>query len=311
MDENGCLSGVFGQFANIDFADAGASRQGQTKASHQTCPRPPQSVLSSPHHALVPALLHRHCCLSHPRRFCSLSFFLAFPTTTMGKSLRSKVKKTYRGLQRQVMEPAAASRTFQVASALYETAGLPLPDPAQTGAGSGSGGNRAAWKHGGFVPITCFVPTPPAVRLNRVHGPLAAAEVASAAERQTAPPRTDYVGEREEPVVTAKDLPLQRPVRGVFEGLGGAMPGVTAAVAAVATEAAEAKKDASTTAAAVDANGATVGGEAEVTMEGATVSERRKERRRAGRGVIKQGKARSAGMRRHPQNKVKRVHRIR
>lgn len=132
----------------------------------------------------------------------------------MGKSLRSKVKKTYRGLKRQVLEPAAASRTLHLASALYDTAGLPLPDPAETGTGSGTGGNRAAWTHGGFVPITCFVPTPPAVRLNRVHGPLAEAELTAAAERQTTPPRSDYVGEREEPVVTAKDLPLQRPAGG-------------------------------------------------------------------------------------------------
>ncbi|GAB0496129.1 hypothetical protein MMPV_007439 [Pyropia vietnamensis] len=229
----------------------------------------------------------------------------------MGKSLRSKVKKTYRGLKRQVMEPAAASRTLQVASALYEQAGLPLPDPAETGTGSGSGGNRATWSHGGFVPITCFVPTPPAVRLNRVHGPLAAAEAASAAERQTAPPRTDYVGEREEPVVTAKDLPLQLPVKEVFGGVGSAMSGVTAAVAAAAeTEAAETKRDTTMTAAAATADGAMVGGEVDVQKVGAAASERRRGRRRVGRGVTKKGKACSPGMRRHPRNKVSRTHRL-
>lgn len=229
----------------------------------------------------------------------------------MGKSLRSKVKKTYRGLKRQVLEPAAASRTLHLASALYDTAGLPLPDPAETGTGSGTGGNRAAWTHGGFVPITCFVPTPPAVRLNRVHGPLAEAELTAAAERQTTPPRSDYVGEREEPVVTAKDLPLQRPAGGgVFGGLG-AMPGVTAAVAAVAAEAAGGKeKGATSAAAAAAANGAAVVGEVEMKVTDGAAARRRKEARRPGRGVTKKGQARGAGMKRHPRNKVNRVHRM-
>lgn len=228
----------------------------------------------------------------------------------MGKSLRAKVRKTYRGLKRQVMEPAAASRTLHLASALYDTAGLPLPDPAETGAGSGTGGNRAAWTHGGFVPITCFVPTPPAVRLNRVHGPLAEAAVTAAAERQTAPPRRDYVGEREEPVVTAKNLPLQLPA-GVFGGLG-AMPGVTAAVAAVAAEAAGAKKKETTAAAAAAAtDGAAVGREVEMKVADGAAAGRRREARRPGRGVAKKGQARGAGMKRHPRNKVNRVHRMR
>lgn len=226
----------------------------------------------------------------------------------MGKSLRSKVKKTYRGLKRQVLEPAAASKTLHLASALYDTAGLPLPDPAETGTGSGTGGNRAAWTHGGFLPITCFVPTPPAVRLNRVHGPLAAAEVTTAAERQTSPPRSDYVGDREEPVVTAKDLPLQRPV-GVFGRLG-VMPGVTAAVAAVAAEAVGAKKEATAAAAAAAADGAAVGGEVEMKLADGATDGRRREARRPGRGVAKKGKASGAGMKRHPRNKVNRVHRL-
>lgn len=230
----------------------------------------------------------------------------------MGKSLRSKVKKTYRGLKRQVLEPAAASRTLHLASALYNTAGLPLPDPAETGTGSGSGGNRASWTHGGFVPVTTFVPTPPAVRLNRVHGPLAAAAAATAAERHAPAPRSDYVGEREEPVVTAKDLPLQRPTA-VFEGAGVPlpMPGVTSAVAAVAAEAAEAK--AATTAAAAAAPDAAAGGGGEVAMaDAAAAGGRRREPRRKGRGgVAKKGKAPGAGQKRHPRNKINRVHRLR
>lgn len=219
----------------------------------------------------------------------------------MGKSLRSKVKKTYRGLKRQVLEPAAASRTLHLASSLYDVAGLELPDPSKTGTGSGTGGNRAAWTHGGFVPITCFVPTPPGVRLNRVHGPLAAAGLAVAAERQVDPPRSDHVGEREAPVVTAKDLPLQRPA-GVF---GGGVPlpmaGVTAAVAAAAAEAAAAKGDA-----------AEAVGEVEVEMKAADVggAGRRRDSGRRGRGVAKKAKAPGAGKMRHPRNKVNRVHRL-
>lgn len=147
------------------------------------------------------------------------------------------------------------------------------------------------------------------MRLNRVHGPLAEAELTAAAERQTTPPRSDYVGEREEPVVTAKDLPLQRPAR-VFGGLG-AMPGVTAAVAAVAAEAAGGKKKGATSAAAVAAaDGAAVVGEVEMKVADGAAAGRRKEARRPGRGVTKKGQARGAGMKRHPRNKVNRVHRM-
>lgn len=229
----------------------------------------------------------------------------------MGKSLRSKVKKTYRGLKRQVLEPAAASRTLHLASALYNTAGLPLPDPAETGTGSGSGGNRASWTHGGFVPVTTFVPTPPAVRLNRVHGPLAAAQAATAAERHAPAPLSDYVGEREEPVVMAKDLPLQWPTA-VFGGpsVSLPMPGVTSAVAAVAAEAAGAKAATTAVVAAPD-RAAVGGGEVEMADAAAAGGRRREPQRRGRGGVAKEGKAPGAGQKRHPRNKVNRVHRLR
>ncbi|OSX76440.1 hypothetical protein BU14_0191s0019 [Porphyra umbilicalis] len=226
----------------------------------------------------------------------------------MGKSLRSKVKKTYRGLRRQVLEPAASSKTLALAAPLYSAAGLPLPDPTTSGLGTGSGGNRAAWTHGGFVPLTSFVPTPPGVRLNRVHGPLAEADVALAAERKETPPRQDFVGEREEPAVVAKDLPLKLPMlfEGAAGGPAGAPPLGTLSMTGVAAA------EASAGAAARDAGHDQEPGD--VAMAGAGVSpsgvrgNRRRDPRRPRAGGVKKGS--KSAKSRHSRNKAAKRHRV-
>lgn len=238
----------------------------------------------------------------------------------MGKSLRAKVKKTYRGLRRQVLEPAAASKTLALAAPLYSAAGLPLPDPATSGLGTGSGGNRSTWSHGGFVPVTSFVPTPPGVRLNRVHGPLAEEDVARAKERNETPPRQDFVGEREAPAVLAKDLPLKLPMlfEGAAKGSAGAPPlgalsmsGVAAASASVtaALGRAEAKE---ADGGAEPGDVAMVGADGTMASAGGTKAGVRGNRRRdpsrprAG-GVKKGSKPAKGGL---PGNKVSKQQRI-
>ena len=89
----------------------------------------------------------------------------------MGKSLRSKVKRTYKGLKRKVIEPHDDARLEKLAAKQHAIAQFTQQE--EDGTAQLSLAQSAVYSHGGFTPKTNYVPNHERPKLNRVHGPLA------------------------------------------------------------------------------------------------------------------------------------------
>lgn len=86
----------------------------------------------------------------------------------MAKSKRSKVKMAYKAMRRQALEKKTDEALRKTASKVYGAVGLPMP------AERTEAQRMPSRTHNGCVLVTTFVPTPEPVKLNVVHGPLAA-----------------------------------------------------------------------------------------------------------------------------------------
>ncbi|KAA8498365.1 hypothetical protein FVE85_5950 [Porphyridium purpureum] len=100
----------------------------------------------------------------------------------MAKSLRSKVKRTYRGLKRKVIERKEDERLDKLARKQHAIAGFAQDVDAELP----SNAQAAVYKHGGFVPRTNYVPNHARPALNRVHGPRAGVDDAHLEEMAVA-----------------------------------------------------------------------------------------------------------------------------
>mmetsp|Transcript_8701 Transcript_8701/g.22893 ORF Transcript_8701/g.22893 Transcript_8701/m.22893 type:complete len:197 (-) Transcript_8701:256-846(-) len=119
----------------------------------------------------------------------------------MGKSIRSKVKRTFRGLKREILEPARTAQLEKISENLRVKAGVVKPASPDADADPASK-LKAPRQHGGFAPLTTFTPTPKGPKLNVVHGPLAVpsddeeqeGKAVENAQNSTHPPPLDLGG---------------------------------------------------------------------------------------------------------------------
>eukprot|EP00184_Porphyridium_aerugineum_P000726 CAMPEP_0184697196 /NCGR_PEP_ID=MMETSP0313-20130426/4234_1 /TAXON_ID=2792 /ORGANISM="Porphyridium aerugineum, Strain SAG 1380-2" /LENGTH=196 /DNA_ID=CAMNT_0027155959 /DNA_START=46 /DNA_END=633 /DNA_ORIENTATION=- len=155
----------------------------------------------------------------------------------MGKSLRSKVKRAYRGLKAQALEDKETLHLQKLAQKQHAIAGFVQRESTAQEAGSDAGtgathamgmiadleagmdlptvdefggiggvgrSSKKVYSHGGFIPVTSFKPNHERPKLNVVHGPNAGKSGDEGEEEEEEEDDDQGVAEMEEEKPSAK-----------------------------------------------------------------------------------------------------------